>query len=80
MIYLRTKLRIKLTVGAACNGKNRLFKADNAFFTLIRALWHCFCCYFIVGGFIFMHLWRRLGIALSNKFVGLCSRLAQTFI
>ena len=27
-----------------------------------------------------MHLWRRLGIARSNKFVGLCSRLAQTFI
>ena len=26
-----------------------------------------------------MHLWRRLGIARSNKFVGLCSRLAQTF-
>ena len=30
--------------------------------------------------FIFMHLWRRLGIARSNKFVGLCSRLAQTFL
>ena len=30
--------------------------------------------------FIFMHLWLRLGIARSNKFVGLCSRLAQTFI
>ena len=27
--------------------------------------------------FIFMHLWRRLGIARSNKFVGLCTRLAQ---
>ena len=24
--------------------------------------------------------WRQLGIARSNKFVGLCSRLAQTFI
>ena len=27
-----------------------------------------------------MHLWRRLGIVRPNKFVGLCSRLAQTFV
>ena len=27
-----------------------------------------------------MHLWRRLGIARPNKFVGLCARLAQTFV
>ena len=27
-----------------------------------------------------MHLWRRLGIARPNKFVGLCTRLAQTFV
>ncbi len=26
-----------------------------------------------------MHLWRWLGIARLNKFVGLCFRLAQTF-
>ena len=27
-----------------------------------------------------MHLWRRLGIVRPNKFVGLCSRLAQSFV
>ena len=33
----------------------------------------------IIEKFIYMHLWLRLGIARSNKFVGLCTRLAQTF-
>ena len=42
------KITHKKRVRTACKGKNRLFLADNAFFTLIRALWHCFCCYFII--------------------------------
>lgn len=28
---------------------------------------------------LYMHHWRRLGIARTNKFVGLCARLAQAF-
>ena len=35
---------------------------------------------FVQIGSFSTDVWRRLGIARSNKFVGLCSRLAQTFI